>query len=453
MADDQHAQASADKLAAARARLILDRPFLGALVLRLPLKPAAWCRSTATDARALYYNPRWIAALSPAQVQFALAHEALHCALGHFARRGHRVQRKWDMACDFAINPLLVDAGLVPPAEAVVLDVYRGMAAEEIYPCLDDSNDDSEMMDDHLWDGEEGGQGGQGEQESQGQGGGDERKKDGGGTQAADETDESAGGGSPRKVGADETTALQGGRAKDALLAVADGGTVGDADDGPPPPLTAREKEQLRQQWQRHLAAAAQRAREAGKLSGQLARLVEAALAARVSWRALLAQYLNQAARDDYTWQRPSRRTTGNSGEVVWPSLRSHSGDIHVAIDVSGSVTEQDLADFLGELNALKGTMPVRITLYACDSELAEGAPWVFESWEELRLPRRFAGGGGTAFTPVFAAIERAGQRPDSLVFFTDAEGEFPARAPDYPVLWLVKGKAPVPWGRRIQLN
>jgi predicted metal-dependent peptidase len=412
MADDQHAQASADRLAAARTRLILDQPFLGALVLRLPLKPASWCRTTATDARALYYNPRWIAALSGAQAQFALAHEALHCALGHFARRGHRVQRKWDLACDFAINPLLVDAGLAPPAEAVVLDVYRGMAAEEIYPCLDDSNDDSQMMDDHLWDGDEGGQGDAG---GQGSGGG------------------KSGGHDPEKVGA--------------------GGTVGDANDGPPPPLTAREKEQLRQQWQRHLAAAAQRAREAGKLSGQLARLVEDALAAQVSWRALLAQYLNQLARDDYTWQRPSRRSTGNSGEVVWPSLRSRGGDIHVAIDVSGSVTEADLADFLGELNALKGTTPVRITLYACDSALAEGAPWVFEPWDELRLPRRFSGGGGTAFTPVFEAIERAGQRPDSLVYFTDAEGEFPAAPPNYPVLWLVKGKASVPWGRRIQLN
>ena len=423
-------QTIADKLAAARTRLILDQPFLGALVLRLPLKPAAWCRSTATDARALYYNPRWIDGLSNAQVQFALAHEALHCALGHFARRGHRIQRKWDMACDFAINPLLVDTGLTPPGEAVVLDVYRGMAAEEIYPCLDDSNDDSQMMDDHLWDGDEGGQGGgQGTQgEVQGKGGGSDGQEDGQGSQPG-EIDADAGGSSPQKVGA--------------------GGTAAAADNGPPPPLTAREKEQLQQQWQRHLAAAAQRAREAGKLSGQLARLAEAALAAQVSWRALLAQYLNQVARDDYTWQRPSRR----EGDVIWPSLRSHSGDIHVAIDVSGSVTEADLAGFLGELNALKGTLAVRITLYACDSALAAGAPWVFEPWDELRLPRQFAGGGGTAFTPVFAAIERSGQQPDCLVYFTDAEGEFPAQPPHYPVLWLVKGKAPVPWGRRIQLN
>lgn len=415
------------KLAAARTKLILDKPFLGALVLRLPLKPANWCRTTATDARTLYYNPQWINDLSSAQVQFALAHEALHCALGHFARRGHRVQRKWDMACDFAINPLLVDEGLKPPAEAIVLDVYRGMAAEEIYPCLDDSNDDSEMMDDHLWDGEEGasepGGGGQGEQdESQGKGG-----------SKSEDIDPDAGGSNKQKVGA--------------------GGTEGDDANGPPPPLTAKEKEQLQQQWQRHLAAAAQRAREAGKLSGQLARLTESALAVQVSWRALLAQYLTQAARDDFTWQRPSRRTEGKSGDVIWPSLRSHSGDIHVALDVSGSVTEGDLAEFLGELNALKGAVPVRITLFACDSDLAEGAPWIFEPWDELRLPRQFAGGGGTDFTPVFEWIARADRQPDSLVFFTDAEGEFPAQPPHYPVLWLVKGKAPVPWGRRIQLN
>lgn len=393
---DPFAQQVENKLAAARTRLILDKPFLGALVLRLPLKAATWCRSTATDARALYYNPDWIDSLSNAQVQFALAHEALHCALGHFARRGHRIQRKWDMACDFAVNPILVDEGLTPPGEAIVLDVYRGMAAEEIYPCIDDSNDDSEMMDDHLWDGDEGGQGEQEQEQNAGS-----------------------------------------------------GGSAREGEAGQPPPLTVQEKEQLQQQWQRHLAAAAQRAREAGRLSGQLARLTETALAAQVSWRALLSQYLSQTARDDYTWQRPSRR----EGEVIWPSLRSHSGDIHVAIDVSGSVTEKDLAEFLGELNALKGTTPVRITLFACDSDLAAGAPWIFEPWDELRLPKQFGGGGGTSFAPVFEWIARHGQQPDTLLYFTDADGEFPEAAPNYPVLWLVKGKAPVPFGRRIQLN
>jgi predicted metal-dependent peptidase len=62
-------------------------------------------------------------------------------------------------------------------------------------------------------------------------------------------------------------------------------------------------------------------------------------------------------------------------------------------------------------------------------------------------------GGGGTSFRPVFQWIDRAGLRPDLLVYFTDAEGQFPECEPPYPVIWLVKGRAKVPWGQRIQLN
>jgi predicted metal-dependent peptidase len=375
--------AAASKLAAARARLILDQPFLGALVMRLPLTAAgAWCRTTASNARQLYYNPTWIDALSTAQVQFVLAHEALHCALGHFARRGHRVKHRWDLACDFAVNPLLAAEGLSPPAEAIMLDLYAGMAAEEIYPCLDDTQDD-ETLDDHVWDDGDGGQGGS---------------------------------------------------------------------DARPKPLSAKEKEQLAQHWQRHLAAAAQRAREAGKLAGALARLAEAALAPRLSWRALLAQYLSQLARADYSYQRPHRRG-GHDGEAVMPSLRSHAGDLVVALDSSGSVSDDDLGQFVAELNAIKGALPVRMVLLACDVALAPDGPWYFEPWQTLVLPRQFQGGGGTDFLPVFDWVAGMGLRPDALLYFTDADGRFPAVEPDYPVLWLVKGNKPVPWGRRISLT
>ena len=62
-------------------------------------------------------------------------------------------------------------------------------------------------------------------------------------------------------------------------------------------------------------------------------------------------------------------------------------------------------------------------------------------------------GGGGTSFQPVFEWVERTGTRPDLLVYFTDAEGEFPLQEPNFAVIWLVKGQAKVPWGQRIQLN
>ena len=34
-----------------------------------------------------------------------------------------------------------------------------------------------------------------------------------------------------------------------------------------------------------------------------------------------------------------------------------------------------------------------------------------------------------------------------------NAEGDFPKAPPNYPVIWLVKGKGVVPWGERVQLN
>ena len=112
------------KLATARTRLILEKPFLGALVLRLPMVPANpdWCAATFSDGKKFYYNPQYIEALNPDQTQFALAHEALHCALLHFARRQHRIKHRWDMACDLAINQRWHDS---PGGCTVSARIYR----------------------------------------------------------------------------------------------------------------------------------------------------------------------------------------------------------------------------------------------------------------------------------------------------------------------------------------
>jgi len=137
-----------NKLAAARTRLILDKPFLGALVLRLPLVAAdpKWCQGAATDAKKLYYNQDYINALDIKQTQFVLAKQALHCALSHFARRQHRIKHRWDLACDYAVNQLLINDGLKAPPETLVDDGYEGMTAEEIYHYIGDlDNEDSEL--------------------------------------------------------------------------------------------------------------------------------------------------------------------------------------------------------------------------------------------------------------------------------------------------------------------
>jgi len=387
------------KLAAARTKLILDQPFLGALVLRLPMQAAQaqWCPTAATDARRFFYNPEYIQALSVDQVQFVLAHEALHCALSHFARRQHRQQQRWDLACDFAINPLLIKEGLTPPPEVNVFIEYEGMTAEEIYPFIEDHPDD-EPMDKHVYEGEQ---------------------------PSSSSSSQANGTGETSSTATDDTGGAQ------------------------PQPLTEVERSQLAVQWQQRLAGAAQQALQAGKLGGSLARLVDHLLQPQLPWRMLLARYMTLTAREDYTYMRPSRR----EGSAILPHLRSAQLDIIVALDTSGSISDAEMNQCLAEIDALKGQLPARVTLLACDAQLAEDCPWIYEPWEVFAPPRQLSGGGGTCFIPVFDYVQQQGLQPDLLVYFTDAEGEFPEKAPHYPVVWLVKGKHSVPWGQRIQLN
>ena len=44
----------------------------------------------ATDGSRIVYNPAFVDELKPAELEGTLAHEVMHCALGHQCRRGER---------------------------------------------------------------------------------------------------------------------------------------------------------------------------------------------------------------------------------------------------------------------------------------------------------------------------------------------------------------------------
>jgi predicted metal-dependent peptidase len=410
------------KLTAARARLILERPFIGSLVMHLPLEAvhAPWCRTFATDSRTFYFNPAYIERLDFAQTQFVLAHEALHCALGHFARRSHRVLRRWDAATDYAVNMLLLEEGLEPPPGALIESRFRGMAAEEIYALLP-ADTEAVPLDGHL------------------------------APQALREPSAEARR-APRGTPTISTDA-------EATSSTADGDGWDDAGNEAPTrsrpalplaPLAPDETDALARRWRSRVVAAEQHARQAGRqLSGAWARLVRDIVRPQLPWRVLLSRYVCSVARDDYTFQRLSRR----DGPALMPRLASAGLDIVVAIDTSASIDDADLAAFSAEIDTMKSQLQSRVTLLACDEAIDARSPWRFEPWEAMRMPPDLRGGGGTAFAPVFEWIAQGHFRPDVVVYFTDGEGEFPPTAPAYPVVWLVKGSAAVPWGERIQLN
>ena len=123
------------KLTRARTQLLLNQPFFGTLCLRLKLV-AGELPTMATDGRRIVYDPAFVDELTPAELEAVLAHEVLHCALGHHCRRGARDPRVWNEAADLAINPILIGNGFTLPAGALLDDTFNNLSAEEIYARL-----------------------------------------------------------------------------------------------------------------------------------------------------------------------------------------------------------------------------------------------------------------------------------------------------------------------------
>ncbi|WP_084080701.1 DUF2201 family putative metallopeptidase [Edaphobacter aggregans] len=83
----------------------LDHPFFGPLLFRLSGEASGSIQTMATDGVSLFYNPKFVETLNAAELAGVLANEVIHPALQHHTRRGDRDRKRWNMACDYAINP------------------------------------------------------------------------------------------------------------------------------------------------------------------------------------------------------------------------------------------------------------------------------------------------------------------------------------------------------------
>lgn len=124
------------KLTRARATLILDQPFFGALALRLTLIEDLATKTLSVDGKHIYYNPEFIGTLSASLVKSALAHEVMHCVLDHMSRLGEREPKRWNQAADYALNQILSDVGFEIGEGWLINPAYKDMSADHIYSLI-----------------------------------------------------------------------------------------------------------------------------------------------------------------------------------------------------------------------------------------------------------------------------------------------------------------------------
>lgn len=406
------------KILRARTSLVINHPFFASLALRLKVREDYSCETAWTDGKVFGYNPLYVRALSPDKLEGLTAHTVMHPACGHHTRRQNRDHDLWNRACDYAVNGILLESGFTLPDGFLLNDAYEGKSAEAVYTILERGLDDSEQT----------------EEESDPEAGDNSAA-------SGDDTSEL------------EASALPGGQeeSEEESQEASPSGDPGKSGEVRDTPAGGETDPDLETDWNEALTQAFVNARGMGKLPAGVERFIHRRINPKLNWRELLARFIEQSARSDYSWVSPNRRYIHQ--ELYLPSLQNQElSTIVVAVDTSGSIEPAELAQFSAEVSDIMERYPATLHVIYCDAKISG-----YDVFSRCDLPvaLRPKGGGGTDFRPVFDLVAKNGLMPSCLIYLTDLEClSYPDQPPPYPVLWVKTGNSDnrAPFGDVIQL-
>ena len=358
-----------ERLVSARISLLLKHSFFGNLATRLKLVNAdEWCGTAATDGQLFYYNSRFIMMLKPKEVEFLVAHEVLHVVYDHMGRREQRDPKIWNIADDYAVNADLKRHKIgefITTVPCLYEKKYDGKSAEEIYDdllqnCKTISMDEliDQLLDEHL-DGEEDGDGDDDGEEIDGSGKGKGRPK-----------------------------------------------------------MSSEERERVRQEVKQAIINAAGSA-DPGTLPAGVERLIKTHTNPVMPWRELIQTNLTSCIRTDYSWIRPSRR--GWHLDAIMPGMTpGQEIDVVVTLDMSGSISQKQAQDFLGEIGGMMNSFDgYKVHVFCFDTEVYNPKDFHSDNMDSIDeyVPE---GGGGTDFDCIFTYLKEHAIDPKRLIVFTD---------------------------------
>lgn len=368
----------AKKISQARIKLLFSQPFFGNLTMHLKLidaTDAGWCPTAAVDGRNIYYNRNFFQDLEVDEIVFVLCHEVLHVAFDHFGRRSHRDPQWWNMANDYVINGTLVQdkIGKMPTKKVTDENVkdengksvqrvglydgkYIGWSSEAVYDDLEKRKVKKEETLDVHIE--------MGTDRSKGKGSGD---KDGKGK-------------IPIEIDADEL-------------------------------------KKIREEMKGKVLQAANAA--AGRMPAGLQRLIDDLVEPKVNWRDLLQQNIQSCIVDDFTWVRPNRKHMYSG--VFLPVLdKDETVNVAVAIDMSGSISDEMARDFMSEIHGIMNAYTdFTISILCFDTQVYNYKEFTNENADEL-LRYEPKGGGGTDFTAFWNYWKDNNIEPKKACIFTD---------------------------------
>ncbi len=401
-------------------------PFLATISLLANYRFDTACELFETDARVVRINSEYFGPLTETERTGLLLHLTLHAALLHPIRQGGRDARVWNMAADIVVNNIITEAGdFTPPRQTAVEPKYRDLSVEQVYENLMSLPKQHASLSQAALN-----MPSQPPDNNQSA----SRQQACSLTVAAQSAQHAVK--QPQPGG--QPTAYQIQQVLQQLypchndLSVAKPGTEALHQQ------TEKQKQaaaQTTQYWRGALRKAEAAARLAGQAQGQLPagllREIEQMLDPVMNWRWLLWHFVVRTP-DDF--EGFDRRFVHQG--LYLDQLESSRLKVLVAIDTSGSIEPEELAQFVSELDAIAHAYHfIQIELYYVDADIY--GPYQLSDGLDQAPPQ---GGGGTDFAVFYQQVvaNKAPNDLDLIIYFTDGFGEFPPQEPSTETLWVV---------------
>jgi predicted metal-dependent peptidase len=371
------------KFTFAKCKLLVNYKLFGSLLFQFHIVPNNAIPTFATDGKSIYYNEAFAESLTKEEMTGVFLHELLHNFLKHFLRFSENYRRKKDlkilnMALDYAINSIIkfelcpTDNSLklpwedLPKGEGLCLDEkFKGWNAEKILKyLLEEKKNNKKQSDQRL----------------------ENYKPFDDHESSSDKTEE---------------------QIKEAKKK---GKSIGDM------------MNDMDQKIWKTLSSFSSKDR--GTIPAELQRMLDdylENLKGKVNWRHFIKSQIQAIGRGQYTTQRYNKRYLQRG--IYFPGQIGHKAKVALSLDTSGSITQDDEIEFLGEVKGMLDLYPqLEVLIYGCDAEIHGKAKLQGKSqFKERELKQILIGGGGTSHFPIFEDLAKNKERDLKLLFcFTD---------------------------------
>lgn len=441
-----------EKLKLAAQNFLLKVPFFGFLLSRQKLVEASvWLPTAGVDGKHFYYNVGFINDLKVIEVQFLLCHELLHLIYGHLSRGAHvngvpRIHSLFNIANDYIVNAdsfqTLEEFGLVQAPSNCFMNVerFRGYVSEEIYDELlkeiiekikKDKKEQQAQKDQNAsqdqGDGECSGEG-MGEGTSEGQGQQNNSNEQNSSEEITKEDIEKAINEKYPNGTFDDHFDLTG---NDEQSNNHDGDDIKDNGDGTlssnrMPDLSKNAMDKKLEALKGDIMIAKGLLSEkdlagVGNVPAGVIRVIRELEEPVFNWKRHIKKHILDLKRNRISWTTPKRRD--NESGIIMPGKRNNKKyKIHVSLDTSGSISEEELRDFLSEVyGAARQLKNLEVTIWTFDTSIYNEQTYNKNNIHRIKEYKIY-GNGGTDFYQNWVYMQEQRIRPDLFIMFTDGE-------------------------------